>query len=384
MARTVGVTVGGFKTDPVVPPPPPPPPPSTRFAGDPGVGNYYLGMSPNTSSIATHESKMGGPLGMIRTFATGDTPPWSDVDSIINGQRIPWMSWRNGSKTVTDIANGVYDAWIDGIAAQIAARAPWPIWWTFMHEPENDSTTGGTPFNATLLASYRLAQRRIKTRFRAAGLTNDTFACVCFMTPFTFNEAQSGRDWRQFYPDWRNATGLGTAANPDPNDFYLDGDPNSVVDVIGIDFYHGWDLSDGLTKWNNTTAQGVWSRYGSRTSFLGKAYGVGEWATMAAQDNVNIDPNHDGHFLITEYTPQIGTINYRPDLTNQWIDDYFGNRLNGTVAFCYWDSQTIPIGEVAANPLSIADPNETRWARLGVWANGVNARLWTVNGAVAP
>lgn len=383
MARSVSVTVG-LAVNPIIEPPPPPP--ALRFAGDPGEGNYYVGMAPTVSTIATHEEKMAAPLGMIRTFSTSDTPPWASADGIIAGGRIPWISWLEGTRSMTDIAAGVYDAWIDGIAAQFAARAPWPVWWTFHHEPENDAGTGGSPFNSTLLAGYRGAQRRIKQRFRAAGVTNDTFVACNYQTPFTFNESASGRDWRQFYPDWRNTTGAGTPANPDHNDFWIVGDPNSVVDCIGIDFYHGWELADGLAKWTvgTATAQSGWSRYGSRTSFLGHPYAVGEWSTMAAQDNVDIDPNHNGIFTIAEYTSQVGTINYRPDLTNTYIDDYFGNRLNGTVAFCWWDSSLAGAGNVAVNPLSIADPAETRWQRLGVWASASTARLWTTGGAVAP
>lgn len=377
MVRQVAVTVG-LGVNPAAPPPPVS---TQRFAGDPGVGNFYLGVTPTNSTIATHETKMGASLAMIRTFTGGDTPVWTDIDSIIAGGRIPWMSWRNGTRSVPDIAAGVYDAWIDGIATQIAARAPWPIWWTWMHEPENDSPTGGTPFNATLLAAYRAAQRRIKTRFRAAGLTNDTFCCVNYMTPFTFNEASSGRDWRQFYPDWRNATGLGTAANPDHNDFYLDGDPNSVVDVIGLDAYHDWQFADGIAKFTNTTAATMWSRYGSRTSFLGKCYSIGEWSTGAAQAPVTVDANADGVFTVAEYNAQVGGVTFQPALTNTWIDDYFGNRLNGTVAFCWWDA-TVTAGSASVNLLAVADPAETRWQRLGVWGRDTHARKWTTGGAV--
>ena len=352
-------------------------PAGARFAGDPGVGNFYLGVTPTFSSVTQHETHMNAPLGMVRSYSQTGSPNWTAVDSAIAGGRVPWTSWLEGSRTVANIASGAEDAWIDTIAAGFAARAPWPIWWTFHHEPENDASTNGV--NA---ANYRLAQRRMKTRIKAAGVTNDVFACVCYMTPFTFNEGQSKRDWRTWYPDWKNTTGLGSAASPDHNDFYVNGDPNSVVDVIGLDFYHDWNLTDNdtIAQWSNVTGPNVWSvRYGPRTSFLGKPYGIGEWATAAAQSGYVRDPNGDGHWLLTEYNAQVtrGEITYRPDLTTSWIDDYFGNRLNGTVAFCFWDASLEPNNEVGNNPLSICDPSETRWQQLGVWGRSQYAKQWT-------
>ena len=69
---------------------------TARFYADPGVGNFYLAVSPNVSSIATHESKMGAPLAMIRLYGTGNTPPWAAADNVIAGGRIPWISWLEG------------------------------------------------------------------------------------------------------------------------------------------------------------------------------------------------------------------------------------------------------------------------------------------------
>lgn len=352
-------------------------PSGLRFAGDPGLGNFYLGVTPTRSTIAQHELHMNAPLGMIRSYSTSGSPNWTAVDQAIAGGYIPWTSWLEGSRTVANIASGAEDAWIAGMADEFITREPWPIWWTFHHEPENDaSVSGGNAQN------YRNAQRRIKQRFKALGVTNDTFACCCYMTPFTWNESASGRDWRTWYPDWRNVTGVGGPANPDPNDFWVDGNVNSVVDVIGLDFYHGWDLAAGqpLSKWLTVTGSNVYNvRYGPRTGFLGKAYAVGEWSTAAAQEGFTVDPNHDGTWTLTEYNAQAtsGAITYRSDLTASWMDDYFGNRSTGTAAFCYWDSALVPSTEVANNPLSVCDLPETRWQQLGVWGRSAFAKQWT-------
>jgi hypothetical protein len=355
---------------------------TARFFSDPGAGNFYLGLSsPSRSPIATHETEMGAPIAMLRCFGTGNTPPWTAADTTIAGGRIPWISWKEGAFTNSDIAAGLHDDWIDGIAAQMAARAPWPIWWTYHHEPENDAVTQG----AVNTAAYRAAQRRMAQRIKAAGVTNSVFAAVLFMCPFTFTPA-SGRDWRTWYPDWRNATGLGTGQNPDPNDFYLQGDPNSVVDVFGIDFYHNFNIQDGptldpMTKWNNIVGSTTWSTHlQPKTSFLNKPYGIGEWATSAAQDGLVFDPNGDGSFTLVEYNAQVaaGTVNYYPAQTDQWIDANFANKDNGFVAYCYWDdSATKTTAEVSWNALGICDPAKERWKRIGIWGSSSSAKVWT-------
>jgi hypothetical protein len=348
---------------------------AARFYGDPGVGNFYMGMAPNVSTLATHETKMGAPIALIRLYSTSNTPPWAAADDVIAGGRIPWISWLEAGKTNADIANGLEDAWIHTIAGEFKARAPQMIPWTFHHEPENDTNSSGT--NA---AAYRGAQRRIKTVFRADNVTNDVFISNCFMTPFTFNNAASGRDWRTWYPDWRNVTGLGSGDAPDPNDFWKHGDASSVVDTIGLDFYHGWDLAglpgDNFTKWNTVTAANVWTtRLQPKIEFLNQPLAIGEWATAAAQTGFTKDPNSDGTWTLTEYAADAGIV-YKPADTDQWIDDYFTTlTAHGCWAFAWWDQRLTAANEVANNPLSIADPAETRWKRLGVWGNKPQAKL---------
>jgi hypothetical protein len=146
---------------------------AARFFSDPGPGNFYLGLSsPSRTPLATHETKYGAPVAMLRTFSTSGAPNYAAIDSIIAGGRIPWTSWKNPSGiSIADIATGAADAWIDGIAAGLAARAPWPVWWTFFHEPENDAPVSGV--NAP---TYRDAQRRMAQRIKAAGVTNSVFA----------------------------------------------------------------------------------------------------------------------------------------------------------------------------------------------------------------
>ena len=350
-----------------------------RFLSDPGPGNFYPGIRAVRSTVATHEAKLGAPLAMERIYSTNDTPPWSAADTTRSAGRIPWISWLEGSRSMSSIASGAQDAWIDSIAAGFAARAPWPIYWTFHHEPENDGSTSGA--NAV---HYRNAQRRIKQRLRSAGVTNDVFCAVCYMTPYTWNFTNSGgRDWRTWYPDWKNVTGVGNWDAPDPNDFYVAGDPDSVVDCIGLDAYHGWDMAGNppakMTKWDDVTGTSVVARVSSRSDFLGKPWAIGEWATAAAQDGLIYDPDLNGTYTLTEYNAQVsaGTIHFYPDQTTAWIDDYMESYRQRTVAFCWFDSALVPSTVVANNPLSVCDPAETRWAALAPWHQGPHAKLWT-------
>jgi hypothetical protein len=355
---------------------------AARFFSDPGPGNFYLGLSsPSRTPLATHETKYGAPVAVLRTFSTSGAPNYAAIDTIIAGGRIPWTSWKNPAGiSIADIATGAGDAYIDGIAAGLAARAPWPVWWTFYHEPENDAPVSGV--NAP---TYRDAQRRMAQRIKAAGVTNSVFCAVNYQFPFTFGSA-SGRDWRIWYPDWKGTTAAGsTKFLPNPVDFYLDGDPNSVVEVIGLDFYHQFEIQDlpisPMTKWNDYTGPTMWAqRLQPMTQFLGKPYSIGEWSTAAAQDGIVFDPNADGTFTLTEYNAQVtaGTINYYAAQTDQWIDGYFSNKDNGVIAFCYWDdSSTKSTTEVATNPLGICDPAEQRFNRIGLWARSASAKVWT-------
>jgi hypothetical protein len=155
-----------------------------------------------------------------------------------------------------------------------------------------------------------------------------------------------------------------------------------VVDAIGLDFYHGWDLAglpgDTFAKWNTVTATNVWStRLQPKIEFLNQPLAIGEWSTAAAQDGFTKDPNGDGTWTLTEYAADTG-ITYLPSQTDAWIDDYFTTLVaHGCFAFAWWDQRLTGANEVANNPLSVADPNETRWKRLGVWGNKPQAKLWT-------
>lgn len=357
-----------------------------RFFSDPGRGAFYTGLSsPSRTPLATHETKIGAPVALLRTFSTSGAPNYTAIDSIIAGGRIPWTSWKTPAGiSIADIATGAADAWIDGIASGLAARAPWPVWWTFWHEPENDAQVSGV--NAP---NYRLAQRRMRQRIKAAGVTNDVFCCTLFQFPYSFGTT-SGRDWRIWYPDWKGTTTTGGKFAPNPVDYYLNGDPDSVVDVFGMDFYHQWEIQDSpidpMTKWLDYNGPGMWTaRLQPYTQFLGKPYAIGEWSTAAAQDGIVFDPNADGTFTLTEYNAQVsaGTITFYPDQTDSWIDGFFSLKDDAVVAYCYWDdSSTKGTTQVATNPLGICDPTETRFKRIGLHAASSSAKKWTSSGVV--
>ena len=92
---------------------------------------------------------------------------------------------------------------------------------------------------STVISSF--ATRRIVSRWRAANVKNFTFVADYFMTSWTF--AGSGRDWRNWYPDWKGTTAAGSSKDsPNVADFYAGAD--SVVDVIGYDIYNWWKTGE--------------------------------------------------------------------------------------------------------------------------------------------
>jgi len=352
---------------------------SSRFYSDPGVGNVYMGISPEGSGMAVNEQKMQSFIAAERIYDgnTGNIP-WTKVDASIAAGRIPVVSWKNAGRSMQSIAAGEHDAWIDAQASAILQRAPWPFYFTFYHEPENDQETGGDPFDATLTGYYRAAQRRIAQRIKATAY-NAVFVCTYYMNPHTLTGG-GGRDWREFYPDWikTGGTGLGTKNAPDPNDFYLHGNPNSVVDIIGVDQYILWGISDPLSNYNVNAPQNQANELQNRTGFLNKPYAVGEWGAMVKQSGV-VD---DGTLTQEEYMQQYnsGQITIYADDTRALLDNFYNLKDRNYVLMCWWDNDLNNYVYPNTVKLSEADPLEIKWSKLGEYNRRSSSKKWTNNG----
>lgn len=282
--------------------------PAIRFPGDPGAGKMYLGIATASQSATAYdslESSLGKKFGMTRLYYA-DSIGWSNVDAHLAKGRLPAVSFKNGSRSMANIASGAEDAWIDGIGAEIARRAPKPLFMTFYHEPEDNFPS------SSAAATFRAASRRIVSRWRAAGVKNFTYVSDYYMTNWSFN-ALSGRDWRWWYPDWKGTTTAGSSKDaPNAADFYSGAD--SVVDVIGFDVYNWW-APDGSGAWTTFKYQADFGT--SRTKILGKPYCVGEMGTMAYASG--------------------GT--YDAAKTKGWLTEAYGYMLeNGFVCAMYWNN----------------------------------------------
>lgn len=267
---------------------------AARFPGDPGVGNYYFGgredqltWANSTTAIANWESRMamwsgGASLSIIRQYSSGSTTTgWSNrsvTDTHIAANRLAHVSFKLPSGVTPADCVGqttVFNTWMDALASAFIAYAPAPLWWTFWHEPENDSEWQGSGE-----ADYRTTCRNIKNAMKSRGVTNDMFWTTGYMCPYTFGDAGGTRDWRAWYPDWKGTTAAGSSKNnPNPVDFYLPNDPNAIVDGIGLDVYSWWNEGDSLSNWDEFVTLFDWA--GSRMDFLGLPYNIMEHGVLA-------------------------------------------------------------------------------------------------------
>jgi hypothetical protein len=295
----------------------------------------YLGVATASQAPTAYDglqAEMGGKtFGMTRLYYL-DSVSWSNVDGHIAKGRIPAISFKNGSRSMTTIASGGEDAWIDSIGAAIKQRAPVPFYMTFYHEPEDNFPTAGEA------ATFRAASRRIVSRWRAAGVTNFTYVSDYYMTDWSF-VAASGRDWRWWYPDWKGTTQAGSSKDaPNAADFYSGAD--SVVDVIGFDIYNWWTPADGTSGWKSFQAHADTAL--TRMNLLGKPYCVGELGTMAYQANGVFDASK----------------------TKAWITDAYQYMLQKNfVCAMYWNNDN-DAGDGWDPRLENNDPQKLRFAAM--------------------
>ena len=111
-------------------------------------------------------------------------PTPDDLNSAAAG-RMLLLSWdptlpTGGGLQWADIAGGLYDDVIDAQAAKVKAF-PYPFWFAFHHEPQNQPPGGGsygTP------ADFIDAYRHVHDRFVADGVTNIRWSIILFASTY--------------------------------------------------------------------------------------------------------------------------------------------------------------------------------------------------------
>ncbi len=327
-----------------------------RFPGDPGVGRLYVGGTPDPTisydyktSFAAWEQKMGGrKMGIGRVFASSSSPALGTIDAMIAKGMIPHVSYKPGTIAIADIAQGKANAWLDTLVSTYKARAPFPIWFTFYHEPEDNLTT------AAQAADYRAAVRYIYKYFKSHGVTNVAHVATAYMNTWSFGSA-SGRDWRFWHPDYKGTT-FGTKDAPDIRDFYTGAD--SVVDILGLDTYMtGWKFGSALTKYDLNWFDNAMKVAIAHVGLLNhKAYAIPEFGFRVKQT---------GTFTSGTSGWVTGTT-YDADTRTQMKNLYASAIANKVVALEYWNSTLEEAGD-GDNRLRFGDPNEVRFDEMAKW-----------------
>ena len=220
--------------------------------GIPSCGTYVGAAHGSNSDPATLESRVGGRLGVRRTYftATGVTKAVSVAQADLAAGRLPWISFKLPHSWASMVA-GDGDAWARDLARRLAALDG-PVWVAFHHEPEGDGD----------IQLWRRMQERLAPIVRAAA-PNVAFTVVV-------------TGWNQFYGDAK---------------YSLDQIwPRGVkIDVAGFDIYQQY----GVVKDGRTTTK--WTDFGEYfrliSAWAGKA-GV-EWAlgeTGVTQAAINARP----------------------------------------------------------------------------------------------
>lgn len=150
--------------------------------------------------LASSEQRYGGRLGVVRYFDSNYPDSWTYYTSLM-GDRDVNISFRISPTTVN---SGSADSRLRSWFA--SAPTDRTIYWTYMHEPEDDIQRG-----AFTAAAFRTAWARIAAIAREANKPNlhATLVLMCWTV-----EPASGRNWLNYYS---------------PGD----------VDVIGWDCYNG-------------------------------------------------------------------------------------------------------------------------------------------------
>jgi mannan endo-1,4-beta-mannosidase len=153
--------------------------PATQHS--PAQGGMLWGMwikdsdgQPDPSAvIASREAALGHRLDVFHWYESWDSS-WSraggTVDTVSASGRIPMITWEADDRSVSRIAQGGYDAYVDSWAKGAASRKPHEIWIRVFHEFNIPQYAWSTEKNrpADLVAAWR----HVHDRFAAAGADN--------------------------------------------------------------------------------------------------------------------------------------------------------------------------------------------------------------------
>jgi len=124
-------------------------------------------------AISNFEAAIGRSLAITRHYLTWKIPlPGKTIQRSVAGGHIPYVAWHATTKGNTpvpwsEITSGSWDAWIVSQADSIR-DAGFPMYFTFHHEPENDTGNGTS-------ADFVAASDHIRAIFDAEGVTNVTW-----------------------------------------------------------------------------------------------------------------------------------------------------------------------------------------------------------------
>jgi hypothetical protein len=247
---------------------------TTRFPGDPGVNKTKVGAVNGVNSgtypgypISWFDSRVwptnpAKKHTIVRAYYSGLVFTTAEKDTIvawINEGRTPMISWKLGTYTLAQIASGAADAAIDALATWFATL-PGPIWASFYHEPEDNFTT------TQQQSDYRAAFRRIISRSRAISGVNAKVAWTTMYAEWTFNPA-SGRDWRNWHPNWDGSAFSYNVLDLEGIDLY---DPTVEPNITASSRNKTWAVSvdNFLTKVTNAGQKKPWciGEYGVYTN----------------------------------------------------------------------------------------------------------------------
>ncbi|MEA2521601.1 MAG: hypothetical protein QOI81_1247 [Actinomycetota bacterium] len=225
------------------------------------------GEASQKDSTLALEAELGRTLGVFRRYSYWDEPP-PDLTHLwaAQGGRTPYISWhaytRNGTAIPwASIARGDQDAFIRTVATGLAAF-PYPIFFNFHHEPENDAKNGTS-------ADFKAAFARVRSLFDQQGATNLTWVCTLMGTTY------------------RGRNGGADAWLPDGQYFSL----------VGSDGYNRWPV---ITKPAWRSFSDLFTAAHDKAVQLGKPLFVGEYGCVeqVTQAYPNGDPNAKANWFL--------------------------------------------------------------------------------------
>lgn len=260
-----------------------------RFAGDPGVGRFYLGqryyaddaqawITAKSPGLNMSTERCGYSAGYTAggLFGTTGTGPGlrTDVAGIWARGRIAQMSSSQGVFSYAELGGNV-PASLAAVNAAIDADIAWLrantspskiLWWSGQHEPDCSGVV------VTDYANFRDAYYYTAKRMKDAGLPY-----VAFVKPY-FCGALWGKltfDWRLYDPEW-----TGTAWRA------------SVYDAWGTDWYNPRVGAVTRNEYDEVTATDFWQRMTAELPNDKRPLIVGEMG-IKSHDTV-ADPNAYG------------------------------------------------------------------------------------------